>query len=369
MSKLCFVYNAAQHYRTAIFMAMDAKYDCDWYFGKTTNDIKEMDLSKLKHTYYYTSVGNPSKLYWQKGLISLLFKTKYQNYFILTQARSVSVWVMVLLKSIFFPKKKLYGWSHGWYGREGKVRQLFDRWRIKQMSGQFVYSEYSRNLMIAGGIPEDKVFVIANSLDYDKQLELRNGIKCNPIYKNHFGNDFSNLVFIGRLTKSKKLDLLIKAVAQLKKEGFNLNITFIGDGECKNELLNLSNALNIEENTWFYGACYDEKENADLIYNADLCVSPGNVGLTAIHSMSFGTPVITHNDFRWQGPEFEAIHPGITGDFFQIGDVNSLAKTIKRWFSAHEFRDKVRQACYKEIDHKWTPYFQMDQLNKHLILR
>ena len=55
------------------------------------------------------------------------------------------------------------------------------------------------------------------------------------------------------------------------------------------------------------GECYSEETNAKLIYNADLCVAPGNIGLTAIHVMMFGCPAITHNDFKWQMPEFEAI--------------------------------------------------------------
>lgn len=74
----------------------------------------------------------------------------------------------------------------------------------------------------------------------------------------------------------------------------------------------------VDKNVWFYGSCYDEQTNAELIYNADMCVAPGNVGLTAIHAMTFGCPVITHSDFKWQMPEFEAIHPGKTGDFSSV---------------------------------------------------
>ena len=55
--------------------------------------------------------------------------------------------------------------------------------------------------------------------------------------------------------------------------------------------------LNLQDQIWFYGACYDESKLGELIFNADLCVSPGNVGLTAVHSMGYGTPVITHNNF------------------------------------------------------------------------
>lgn len=42
----------------------------------------------------------------------------------------------------------------------------------------------------------------------------------------------------------------------------------------------------VDKNVWFYGSCYDEQTNAELIYNADMCVAPGNVGLTAIHAMT-----------------------------------------------------------------------------------
>lgn len=57
--------------------------------------------------------------------------------------------------------------------------------------------------------------------------------------------------------------------------------------------------------------------NAELIYNADLCVAPGNIGLTAMHAMMFGCPCISHNDFSWQMPEFEAIVPYKTGNFLK----------------------------------------------------
>ena len=80
----------------------------------------------------------------------------------------------------------------------------------------------------------------------------------------------------------------------------------------------------LNQNVCFFGPCYDEFEIGMLIYNAALCVSPGNVGLTAIHSLSYGTPVISHNDFKHQMPEFEAIVPGETGAFFIANDLNSL---------------------------------------------
>ena len=104
-----------------------------------------------------------------------------------------------------------------------------------------------------------------------------------------------------------------------------------------------------------------------MIYNADLCVSPGNIGLTAMHSLVFGTPAITHDDFPHQMPEFEAIKDGETGTFFKNGNVDSLAEGIVRWFEKHgNDREDVRKACMKEIDENWTPQFQIEVLRKNL---
>ena len=120
-------------------------------------------------------------------------------------------------------------------------------------------------------------------------------------------------------------------------------------------------------NVWFYGACYDEKQICEFLYNADLCVSPGNVGLTAMHAMSFGLPVISHNNFPMQMPEFEAIIDGETGTFFKENDIQSLAEAIKRWDSIAVDREKIRQACYKVIDEKYNPHKQVELL-KQVIL-
>jgi hypothetical protein len=93
-------------------------------------------------------------------------------------------------------------------------------------------------------------------------------------------------------------------------------------------------------------------------------VSPGNVGLTAMHTMVFGTPVLTHDDFPHQMPEFEAIKESETGSFFKYGDVESLADGISRWFDEkQDKRDEVRTACMYEIDTNWTPQFQLNVLS------
>ena len=96
-------------------------------------------------------------------------------------------------------------------------------------------------------------------------------------------------------------------------------------------------------------------------------MSPGNIGLTAMHVMMFGCPAISNDDFLHQGPEFEAIQDGKTGAFFKAGNSHSLAETINRWFCDHkEDREQVRKYCYDEIDKNWNPNKQIEVLRQAL---
>jgi len=358
------VYNVAALYRKAIFTEIDHQYECDWYFGENKSDIKEMDVRGLNRVRRYKSIGNPCKLYWQGALIPCLFSKEYKTYFVLAEARSISFFLFVILKAIFFRNKKIYGWSHGWHGHENKILRILTKLKMNCMDGMFVYNNRTRDMMIAGGIASNKLFTIYNSLDYNRQLDLRNTIKTSDVYTKHFGNNNPVLVFVGRLTKEKRLDILLEAVKLLEEVNEEYNIVIIGSGSQESMLKCLAEKYNLQ--VWFYGACYDETTNAQLIYNSDLCVSPGNVGLTAIHSLMFGCPVITHDDFSFQGPEFEAIQKGVTGDFFKKNDIKSLSITITNWFASNHDREDVRKACYKEIDTKWNPNNQMRIIKKHL---
>lgn len=365
MDKVCLIYNYAQHYRTSIFRLIDSEYNCSWYFGDSMSDVKKMDYSLLNgdvhesHTYRFGSLS------FQRGVIGLLHKN-YSHYLILPDTHSISSWLFLIL-SKFHRKKKVYIWTHGWYGKESKIERFLKHILYKLPNGGiFLYGNYAKNLMIKEGFDPACMFVIHNSLAYEKQLTLRSQLNSTRIFKNHFRNDNRNLIFIGRLTSVKKLDMILLAIDNCNRQGHRFNITFIGDGPEKHNLQNCVEALNLSTQVWFYGACYDETVIGELIYNADLCISPGNVGLTAIHAMVFGTPVMTHNDFKHQMPEFEAIKEGVTGDFFNANDVESLTHKIIQWFQSDgKNRESVREACFKEIDTEWTPQFQLSVLKEN----
>ncbi len=363
--KICMFFNDLAVYRRAIYKMLDEEYDCEWYIEDVNTGVKEFDASELKRV-HRLPVRKRGSFYTVKGFLKLL-RQDFDVYFVLGATRNFTLFVFCVLKRLFYPDKRVYFWTHGLYGKETKAELLL--WKIpffKLANGIFTYGEYSKGLLIKNGINPEKVFVIHNSLSYDEQLELRNSLTPTNIYNEHFGNSLPVLVMIGRLNGRKHLDMLFHAVAILKEKGEGYNIILIGDGECKESLIQLARDKGLEKQVWFYGACYDEKTNAELLFNSDMCVVPGDTGLTAIHSLMFGVPVVTHNCFKYQGPEFEAIKSGITGDYYEYGSIENLAAIISSWFKNHN-REEVRNNCYKEIDTLWNPIFQYEVVKKHLV--
>lgn len=366
--KIAMLFPYAPSYREPIYKLMDEELNVNWYFcGNANRNLKMFDYSLLKHC---NLTMKEHRICGSIVSYDGIKKLNLQQYDVIICAgviRSLSEWWLLQKMSKGMKRTKIFLWTHGWYGKETAIQKMIKKFFFRKVDGFFLYGDYARNEMLKEGFDAKKLHVIKNSLDYDKQMVLRKSMSPSAIYHDHFKNNNPTIVFIGRLTPVKKLDLLVNAVGLLKTKGENYNITLIGDGEMREEIASVVQEYKLTDNVWFYGACYDELENAKLIYNADLCVAPGNIGLTAMHVMMFGCPAISHNDFKWQMPEFESIIPGKTGDFFEKDNVDDLARSISNWFASKSAsRDEVRNACYKEIDEHWNPHYQLNVIKKTL---
>ena len=340
---------------------MDEKLNCHFYIGDRTTDQKVMNYGELggfkkelKNTFF-------QKFYWQSGALSQIFKP-YQFYIMTGEPFNISIWAILVLNKLM--GKKIFLWSHGWYGDEGPFKSKIKKIFFKMSTGVLLYGNYAKNLMVERGFDQKKLHVIYNSLDYDRQKRIRCALQRTGIFYNHFKNEDPVVIFTGRLNKVKKLNLLIMAHDLLQREGVTLNVLILGDGEEKTYLEGLVKDYNLTCRYWFYGACYDEKKIAQFFYEAVVCVSPGNIGLTGIHSLTYGCPVITHNNFCEQMPEFEVIQEGITGSFFEQDNVDDLKTKIKQWVFTTDPKDRTRQCCSAVIDKHYNPTHQIEILKQ-----
>ncbi len=360
MKENCFIFNYASHYRFSIYKKLNDELDADFYFGDIPNSsIKKLDfkeLSNFKKEFLTLSFG---PFVWYVGVLKLLLMP-YKNYVITGDLKILPNWFILLYCKL--TGKKTYLWTHGWYGREKKYQKLIKKAFYKLASGVFLYGDYAKTLMIKEGFSEKKLIPIYNSLDYNLQLKVRQSLAASNIYCRHFGNDNPVVIFIGRIQKGKKIEMLLEAVKILNDESIKVNVVIVGDQLQGYDILPLIDKLGLVNQVWLYGASYDEKINGELLYNADICVSPGNVGLTALHSLMYGTPVITHNNFSNQMPEFETIQEGVNGGFFKENNTDDLADKICNMLQY----PMKKEDCWRIIDEKWNPEYQIKTIRETL---
>lgn len=358
---LCCIFNYPPLYRQSIYKKLDEYYDTQFYFGREPIEgkicgIKKLDISIFKHR--PIEIRNElifGKILWRTGVLFLPMKKEYSA-FLITGDLSFSYIPFLILCKIY--KKKVYGWGHGIKTLKGKLR-LLNRFFYNALDGFFTYGEKGKQRLIDLGFPENKFHVIYNSLvDHVNFLEYEN--LESDIYHSHFQNAYPTIVFIGRLTSVKNLDWLIRAVYEHQKEGINYNLVLIGNGSEKDHLIQLSQEWNVDKRIWFYGECYDDSQLNILLYNADVCVSPGNVGLTAMHAMQYGVPVITHDNFEVQMPEYEAIIEGDTGLLYKYNDFEDMKEKIKTWLLSGKDRETIRQNCYRVINAHYNSNYQIE---------
>ncbi len=364
VKNLCCIFNYAPHYRLPIYEKIDKECNAHFYFGNrllNNECIAKLDYAKLKGFKRELNVHSVkfgrATVECTSGWLKLAVSPNYKQYIITPNQYALNQWLFLLI--CFVLRKEVYAWMHGLKSSQVSSKTLC-LWRFYDffLKGSFLYGNHARDNMIRLGFDGKKLHLIYNSLNYESSKRMRQVALSNP-YSSYFQNDCPVLVFIGRLTAVKKLHMIPHAVDILKDRGVFVNVAFVGDGP---EMENLQKAMAADDVTkyWLVGALYDEQEIARYLYFADICVSPGNVGLTGIHALSYGLPVITNDNFEQQMPEFEAIEQGRTGDFFKEDDVCSLADKIESWLKNNNDRELVRQQCYQVIDEKYNPNYQVN---------
>ncbi len=366
--KVCCVFNYNPLYRYPIFSAIADNFDCDFYFGDTVfQPLKAFDATKLKgfKHFIYAKKIRLIGLVWH-SYIRAIFDKKYTHYILTGEARMLANWLIILYARC--TGRKVFVWTHGakdcpknWIKR--LVMQAFYR----PLSGILMYNRYNCQYMEALGCKKERLFVIHNSLDSAVQTKIYQSLAPSDIYQMHFGNSNPTLIYIGRIQRVKKVDMILEAMKLLEKQGKHVNLVVVGANVDDDSFEKRIEELKLSDRVWMYGPCFDEQTNSELIYNAAACVSPGNIGLTCIHVLSYGTPVITNDNFNTQMPEFEAVVEGKTGSFFRENDVEDLARKIDSWISITEQqRDECRSVARQTIEQEWSVDYQIKLLERVL---
>lgn len=240
--------------------------------------------------------------------------------------------------------KQFFWWSHATLGNQGYLGKKSRLFFYKKSDGIMVYNQKGKENLLSIGIPGHKIKVIGNAVNEEDY-----GYLNHKLEKNYIPDIPFNMVFIGRITSYRRLDILFKALAIIKqKSDLDFSATIIGDGYL-DENKELVNQLNLSDHVCFEGAQYG-KHAAEFLRKADLLVYPKAIGLSILHSFSFGVPAITTDNMEIQMPEIELLKPGYNGDFYKDENVDDLADKILKWASALKVnKSKYQENCINSI--------------------
>ena len=356
--KVLIVYPFFMHYRQPVIEELIANGKHLYFFAgdlkAKNNAIEACQISDASRYIRVKSYYLGSMLL-QPGLLMLLLKKKFDCVILLGNATWPFTWLAACLSRLM-GKRTLF-WTHGWLKKEQGLVALIRNTLYGLSHGLLLYGHTAKRIGVSSGFPPDSLYVVYNALDYDRQNQILSEITTKQIdqVKSLFDRpDQPIVVCCSRLTPQRRLDLLLEAIVQLRKDGYAVNVLLIGDGPERERL-----EANAKENhlpVHFFGACYDESRLAAMTKAAAVTVAPGKVGLTAIQSLTFETPVITHGNPDTQMPEFESVIPGVNGDYFEENNVSDLARVIKKWTSNVEKRNGKQIS--KIVEERYTPTIQ-----------
>lgn len=339
------IYHYIAHYRKPIFDTLCASETIDYYVvADVTSNIaslkvlnKSIGSSGPNISRKWLQVKNiwiTKNILWQTGLVRLALNSHYDHLIFLGNMYFISTWVAVILARL--NGKKVYFWTHGVRNSKTNLKEKirFNFYRLAD--GVFLYGNTAKKILSDRGLSASKLHVIYNSLDFDEQtgylLDISPDEKIKKRQDLGIKSNDKIIVTSGRLTQSKKIELLIQALSKINLSSIeNHKLIIIGDGPDKASIETESTRLQVVDDVIFYGECYNEKDISLLISMSDVFVVPGDIGLSAIHSLTYGTPVVTHDHFITHKPEYEAIKDGVNGSFYKLNDVDDMVKKILFW--------------------------------------
>ena len=332
---VCFFYQRSfSGYNKELFERLSATSDFDikFYFDKNPSNITaNLDFTVSDSIVIYSGVNRskiPFEVYCSKAFLKDVVRVRPMLVISEDGGNIINNFILVVLKKICNFKLILWGLGSIRNREQSLPRKLIQRvvefcWR--QANFVFAYSSFGVKTYVSGGVASNKVLNITNALagsTADWKLLIENRTKRNNQEK-------LNLIFVGQLIYSKRVDLLIDALMLLADESTELSrrlkLIIVGDGRCRESLERL--AMNVEAiDIEFRGSLFgDELDRA--LAASHIGVLPGEGGLAINTFLSRGLPVLAGNH-AGDGTELDLIADGFNGLFFEDGNATSLAQCI-----------------------------------------
>jgi glycosyltransferase involved in cell wall biosynthesis len=222
-------------------------------------------------------------------------------------------------------------------------------WFYGQLDTVFVNSEEYRDSWVKRGFDPAKLKIFPRGLD----TELFNPTQRDPTFFEKFGatNGQVRLLYVGRVSKEKDLDVLASAYRRLRDEGLSIQLFVVGHGPY-------AQALSETLPDAFFTGYLRGRDLAKAYASADIFVFPSTTdtfGNVIIEAQASGVPVIVSDS---GGPK-ELVEDKANGLITKSHDVEDFSRAIRELVLDAALRERMAdRARQSVIDRTWPAAFR-----------
>ncbi len=183
--------------------------------------------------------------------------------------------------------------------------------------------------LVRRGLPRRGIEIIPNGVD----LEVLSPLPPEERFPE------ATLLFLGRLKRYKRVDLLLQAVAALVRRGTSCRLLVAGRGDDQPRLEALRESLGLTEHVDFLGFI-SEVEKRDLLRRSWIhLLTSANEGwgISNVEAAACGTPTVASDVPGLR----DSVVDGQTGFLVPHGDVEMLSRRIEELLEDEEKRERL----------------------------
>lgn len=232
-------------------------------------------------------------------------------------------------------------WGDYWYqylGTAGFFGKLVESIMFRLSNRIITVSDKTNNdLKKIRNIPDSKV--------------IPNGINFKEIIDVSSGNGKWQVIYAGRMIKEKRVDLLVKALAEVKEEIPNIKALIIGEGPENQQIKKIASDLKLDDNITFLGFMDSHNELISYFKSSEVFVLPSEregFGIVVLEANASGLPVVVVKSPL--NAAIDLIDEGKNG-FIAESSTNGLKNKI---ITAIEHKDEMKtQSIESAREYDW----------------
>ncbi len=292
--RVLLISNKVYHYRVPIYN----------YFYKEFNK-NDIDFSLLT---YELQKDNPNPIDFTYSVIKPSFK-RYTTHINTVKPDAVIFfmhlkdWIMwPLLVYLKWKNIPIIKWGHGINLKEpdNKMKNSLYALIYRFCSAIILYSPMQKKFLKKH---QDKIFIANNTLNFEAFPKID---KTKSEIKKELNVSYETVIlFVGRITADKQLDVLIEIFKTFAVPDAGLVI--VGPDMTEKQLTIVSSSSNMT----YLGPVYDEKKINYIFKMSDIFCIPGKNGLGLNQAMYWGLPVVTMEGVH--APEIVYLKNGFNG--------------------------------------------------------